>query len=65
MAGIWAAFIVSFGVVFVAELGDKSQLIAMTFATRFKAWQVLLGITIATTLVHLGSVAIGVGLGAA
>ncbi|GAA2658536.1 MULTISPECIES: TMEM165/GDT1 family protein [Actinosynnema] len=56
---------VSFGVIFVAELGDKSQLMALTFATRFKVWPVILGITIATAIVHLASVAIGFGLGAA
>jgi putative Ca2+/H+ antiporter (TMEM165/GDT1 family) len=53
------AFWISLVVIFVAELGDKSQLMAMTFATRFKAWPVLLGITIATTVVHLVSVAVG------
>ncbi len=59
------AFLIGFGVIFVAELGDKSQLMALTFATRFKVWPVLLGITIATAIVHLASVAIGYGLGAA
>ncbi|MFC4012792.1 TMEM165/GDT1 family protein [Nonomuraea purpurea] len=53
------AFWISLAVIFVAELGDKSQLMAMTFATRFKTWPVLLGITIATTVVHLVSVAVG------
>lgn len=53
------AFWISLGVVFVAELGDKSQLMAMTFATRFKLWPVLAGITVATTVVHLFSVALG------
>jgi Ca2+/H+ antiporter, TMEM165/GDT1 family len=62
--GFLVALGVSFGVIFVAELGDKSQLIALTFATRFKPVPVLIGITIATALVHLASVAIGYGLGA-
>ncbi|WP_219465336.1 TMEM165/GDT1 family protein [Nonomuraea rhizosphaerae] len=53
------AFWISLAVIFVAELGDKSQLMAMTFATRFKAWPVLAGITIATTVVHLVSVGVG------
>ncbi|SDI58232.1 TMEM165/GDT1 family protein [Nonomuraea jiangxiensis] len=53
------AFWISLAVIFVAELGDKSQLMALTFATRFKTWPVLLGITIATTVVHLVSVAVG------
>jgi putative Ca2+/H+ antiporter (TMEM165/GDT1 family) len=64
MEGFLVALVVSFGVIFVAELGDKSQLMALTFATRFKPVPVLIGITIATALVHLASVGIGCGLGA-
>ncbi|MCU0268968.1 MAG: TMEM165/GDT1 family protein [Acidimicrobiales bacterium] len=62
---MWAAFLLSFGVIFVAELGDKSQLMALAFATRYPALQVLLGITIATALVHAVSVIVGAVLGAA
>ncbi|SCL45437.1 Putative Ca2+/H+ antiporter, TMEM165/GDT1 family [Micromonospora citrea] len=65
MEGFLVALAVSFGVIFVAELGDKSQLMALTFATRFKPVPVLIGITVATAVVHLASVAIGYGLGAA
>jgi putative Ca2+/H+ antiporter (TMEM165/GDT1 family) len=36
---------------------------ALTFATRFRTWPVLIGITVATALVHLVSVGIGYGLG--
>jgi putative Ca2+/H+ antiporter (TMEM165/GDT1 family) len=63
--GFLVALAVSFGVIFVAELGDKSQLMALTFATRYRATTVLAGITIATTVVHLISVGVGYGLGAA
>jgi putative Ca2+/H+ antiporter (TMEM165/GDT1 family) len=59
-----AALVISFGVIFVAELGDKSQLMAMTFATRFRLWPVLIGITIATAATHAISVGVGYGLGA-
>lgn len=59
------AFLLSFGVIFVAELGDKSQLMALTFAVRYRPWPVLAGITLATSLVHAVSVAVGYGLGAA
>jgi putative Ca2+/H+ antiporter (TMEM165/GDT1 family) len=58
-----SAFLLSFGVIFVAELGDKSQLMAMTFATRYRFWTVLAGITAATAVVHLVSVAIGAVVG--
>ncbi len=51
-------------VIFVAELGDKSQLMALTFATRFRTMPVLIGITIATALVHAVSVGLGAVLGA-
>ncbi len=64
MDGFLAATAISFGVIFVAELGDKSQLMALTFATRYRAWPVIAGITIATSVVHLVSVAVGYGLGA-
>ena len=53
------AFLLSFGVVFLAELGDKSQLMALAFASRYRAMTVLLAVTIATLLVHAGSVLLG------
>lgn len=65
MDGFLLAFAVSAAVVFVAELGDKSQLMALAFATRYRVWTVVLGITIATSVVHLLSVAVGHGLGSA
>jgi putative Ca2+/H+ antiporter (TMEM165/GDT1 family) len=65
MSGIFAATVLSFAVIFVAELGDKSQLMALTFATRFRMWPVLIGITVATAVVHAVSVAVGFGLGSA
>ena len=62
---VLASFFVSFGLIFVAELGDKSQLMAMTFAARYRARTILLAITAATAVVHLLSVALGSVLGAA
>ncbi|WP_334142499.1 TMEM165/GDT1 family protein [Rhabdothermincola sp.] len=59
------ALLLSFGVIFVAELGDKSQLMALAFATRYPAIPVLIGITLATGLVHAISVAVGAAVGAA
>ncbi|QTI69757.1 TMEM165/GDT1 family protein [Gordonia polyisoprenivorans] len=58
-----AALLLSFGVIFVAELGDKSQLMAMTYALRYKWWIVLAAITVATTAVHAVSVFFGHFLG--
>jgi putative Ca2+/H+ antiporter (TMEM165/GDT1 family) len=57
------AFLLSAAVIFVAELGDKSQLMALTFAARYRARDVLIGITISTALVHLASVGIGTFIG--
>jgi putative Ca2+/H+ antiporter (TMEM165/GDT1 family) len=58
------ALILSFGVIFVAELGDKSQLMAMAFAARYRAIDVLIGITVATAVVHAVSVLVGAVVGA-
>ena len=59
------AFLLSFGIIFVAELGDKSQLMALTFATRYRAVTILVAITLATALVHLVSVLFGAAVGVA
>ncbi|MDQ2757586.1 MAG: TMEM165/GDT1 family protein [Actinomycetota bacterium] len=59
------ALLLSTVVIFVAELGDKSQLMALTFATRYRTRDVLIGITAATALVHLASVGIGLLIGTA
>jgi len=53
------AFLLSFGVIFLAELGDKSQLMALAFASRYRAWIVLVAVTLATLLVHAASVLVG------
>jgi Ca2+/H+ antiporter, TMEM165/GDT1 family len=54
-----SAFLVSFSLIFLAELGDKSQLVALWFATRYRWWLVIVGVSVATLVVHLASVAIG------
>jgi Ca2+/H+ antiporter, TMEM165/GDT1 family len=55
--------LVSLSVVFLAELGDKSQLMAMTYALRHRWWVVLSGVGIAAFLVQGLSVMIGHFLG--
>jgi putative Ca2+/H+ antiporter (TMEM165/GDT1 family) len=45
--------------VFVAELGDKTQLVALCFATRFNTCTVMAGVFGATLVVHMGSVVLG------
>lgn len=52
-------FWLSLGLVFLAELGDKTQLVALLLATRFRAGTVLAGIFAATLAVHALSVALG------
>jgi putative Ca2+/H+ antiporter (TMEM165/GDT1 family) len=54
-----SAILLSFAVIFVAEIGDKSQLMALTFATRYRAVPILVGIAIATAAVHSVSVFVG------
>jgi putative Ca2+/H+ antiporter (TMEM165/GDT1 family)/protein-S-isoprenylcysteine O-methyltransferase Ste14 len=65
VTGWLATLVLSFAVIFVAELGDKSQLMALAFAGRYPTRSVLIGITLATTVVHAVSVAVGHGLGVA
>ncbi len=65
MEDVVNAFLISTAIVFIAELGDKSQLMALTFAARYRARTILAAITAATAVVHLFSVLIGAALGAA
>jgi putative Ca2+/H+ antiporter (TMEM165/GDT1 family) len=57
-------FLVSMALIVVGELADKSQLLALVLATRYRAWQVLLGIFIATFVVHFFSALVGQTAGA-
>jgi putative Ca2+/H+ antiporter (TMEM165/GDT1 family) len=59
------ALLVSAGLVFVAELGDKTQLVALGLATRYRLAPVLAGITLAYAVTNLLSVIVGGVLGAA
>ncbi len=54
-----AAFLASFAFVVLAEMGDKTQLLAMSFATRFNAYKVLLAVFIATVANHALAVVAG------
>ncbi len=42
----------AFFLVFVAEMGDKTQIIAMTFATKYRVKEVLLGVVLGVVLNH-------------
>ncbi len=53
------AFLFSFGFVVLAEMGDKTQLLAMAFATRYKASVVLWGVFAATVCNHFLAVLAG------
>lgn len=57
--GVWSAIATSVWLVFVAELGDRSQLMAMALATRVSPWRVLIGISVAAAAVHVVSVGLG------
>ncbi|WP_278260847.1 TMEM165/GDT1 family protein [Nocardia sp. AG03] len=57
--------LLSFGVLFLAELGDKSQLMALTFALRYRWWVVLAGISVASVAVNLIAAGVGHFLGTA
>lgn len=47
------AFLISTGVVALGEIGDKTQLLAMLLAARFRRpWPIMLGILVATLVNH-------------
>jgi putative Ca2+/H+ antiporter (TMEM165/GDT1 family) len=52
-------FLSTFGIIFLAELGDKTQLTAMALATRYPWKKIFLGIAVAFALLNLGAVLVG------
>ncbi|TCI02670.1 TMEM165/GDT1 family protein [Corallincola luteus] len=56
------AFSLSLTLVFLAEIGDKSQLVCMALAARHRAWPVLLGSVAAFSVLNLLAVLFGAAL---
>ena len=56
----WRVFLSTFGVIFLAEMGDKTQLAAMTMAAQSKKpWAVFIGAALALTAVSAIGVLVG------
>jgi Ca2+/H+ antiporter, TMEM165/GDT1 family len=54
------AFLVSTGIVTIAEIGDKTQLLALVLAARFrKPWPIVAGILFATLVNHAAAAFLG------
>lgn len=54
------AFLVSTGIVALAEIGDKTQLLAFILAARFRRpWPIILGVLVATLVNHAFAGALG------
>ena len=60
----WRVIVTTFGVIFLAEMGDKTQLAAMTMAAETKKpWAVLIGASVALACVSAIGVVVGGSLG--
>jgi len=59
-----AAVALAFGAIFIAEFGDKSQLLILAFASRYAARPVVLGLVLAAAAIQGVSVAVGAAAGA-
>lgn len=52
-------FIRAFFIIFIAEMGDKTQILAMAFATKFSVRKVMLGIFLGSLVNHGLAIALG------
>jgi putative Ca2+/H+ antiporter (TMEM165/GDT1 family) len=60
----WRVLLTTFGVIFLAEMGDKTQLAAMTMAAESKKpWAVFIAASLALTCVSAIGVLVGGTLG--
>lgn len=56
-------FIIAFTLIFVSELGDKTQLLVLSFSSKLKARTILLGVALGSLLSHGIAIAFGSFLG--
>jgi putative Ca2+/H+ antiporter (TMEM165/GDT1 family) len=61
---VMSAFMASFALIGLAEIGDKSQLVCMALASRHRHWPVLLGAAAAFLLLNTLAVTFGAGVAA-
>ena len=60
----WRVLLTTFGIVFLAEMGDKTQIAAMTMAAEKKRpWEVFIGASLALVAVSAIGVLVGSVLG--
>ncbi len=60
----WRVLLTTFGVIFLAEMGDKTQLAAMTLAAEKKRpWEVFIAASLALTAVSAIGIIVGSALG--
>ncbi len=60
----WRVLMTTFGIIFLAELGDKTQIAAMTMAAqKQRPWEVFLGAALALVAVSAIGVVVGNLLG--
>ena len=45
-------FLISFALIFFSELGDKTQILVLSFSTKKKATHILLGVALGSLLIH-------------
>ena len=57
-----SAVVVAFAVVLLAEMGDKSQLVALSLASRFSPWVTLAAVAAASMVLHGLAATVGVAL---
>ena len=60
----WRVLFTTFGIMFLAEMGDKTQLAAMTMAAEKKRpWEVFLGASLGLAVVSAIGILVGTALG--
>ena len=60
----WRLFLTTFGIIFLAEMGDKTQIAAMTMAAEKKRpWEIFIGASLALAAVSAIGILLGSALG--
>ena len=55
--------LIAFSLVFISELGDKTQLLVLSFSSKSKAWLILTGVALGSLMSHGSAIIFGSILG--
>lgn len=60
---VWYSFLIAFFLIFLSELGDKTQLLVLSFSSKLKTFRILIGVALGSFFSHGMAILFGSAIG--